>query len=428
MNNSDPKFNTDQIIIPSSLTGYDEFDTYVAQQSFQGDRVHYFVVVPVQRVLSILPTPDPATPFEDNRQVNQAHAAKFGEYLRRQPNWHSGPLTARTTNGVVEFDPFSGQSDGPIKFGALRIPRNRINEFRIVDGQHRVFGVSILKNKLADESFERSDRLAKARKSGQKDQIPQLEKDLDSIKQVQERLRNEAIAIDILVEDDTTKARQVFVDVADNARGIPKVVRARFDMTKVVNRAMAELLGNPPELLKGRVDNQKDRISGSNENLIGAGTLAEIIRMLTVGLGKVSGSMEKSLEASRLAEDGRNFFNILESTFPELKEVSDGVMSPQQLRCSSLLGSSTMLRVLAGVYFEVRSCRGEAAAAGLLRKLSNHTAAPIDVETASGRLWANCGSQESFIHGAMAPGARAQQIRDAVLSIASWAADPPNGL
>ena len=99
-------------------------------------------------------------------------------------------------------------------------------------------------------------------------------------------------------------------------------------MTKVVNRAMAELLGNPPELLKGRVDNQKDRISGSNENLIGAGTLAEIIRMLTVGLGKVSGSMEKSLEASRLAEDGRNFFNILESTFPELKEVSDGVMSP----------------------------------------------------------------------------------------------------
>ena len=61
-----------------------------------------------------------------------------------------------------------------------------------------------------------------------------------------------------------------------------------------------------------------------------------------------------------------------------------------------MLGSSTMLRVLAGVYFEVRSSRG-GSGGGLLRKLSNHTAAPIDVETASGRLWANCGSQESFI-------------------------------
>ena len=134
MNNTTTEQTT--ITIPEGITGYDEFDTYVAQQSTQGGRTHYFIVVPIQRVLSILPTPDPATPFEDNRQVNQSHASKFGDYVRMHTNWHSGPLTARTTNGVVTFDPFPGQGDGPIKFGALRIPRNRMNEFRIIDGQH----------------------------------------------------------------------------------------------------------------------------------------------------------------------------------------------------------------------------------------------------------------------------------------------------
>ena len=87
-------------------------------------------------------------------------------------------------------------------------------------------------------------------------------------------------------------------------------------MTKVVNRAMAEVLGNPPEILKGRVDDQKDRITGSNENFIGAGTLAEVIKILTVGLGKVTAGMEKTLEASRLADDGRQFFELLTQTFP----------------------------------------------------------------------------------------------------------------
>ena len=39
----------------------------------------------------------------------------------------------------------------------------------------------LAEKKLADESFERSDRLTKARVSGQKDQVPQLERDLAAI-------------------------------------------------------------------------------------------------------------------------------------------------------------------------------------------------------------------------------------------------------
>ena len=414
--------------IPSNLTGYDEFDTFVAQQCTQGGRTHYLIVVPVQRVLSVLPTPDPNEPFEDNRQVNRQHAAKFAEYLRTHPNWHSGPLTARTTNGVVEFEPFEGQAEGSIRFGLLRIPRNRVDDFRIIDGQHRVFGIFLLKQSLADQKFERSNRLAKAEASGQKDQVKELKKDLQAVVAVEQRLKSEAVAINLLIENDQSLARQVFVDVADNARGIPKPVRARFDMTKVVNRAMSEILSNPPELLAGRVDDQKDRVVGSNPNYIGAGTLSEVVRMLTVGLGKIGKAMEQSLDSSRLARDGREFFELLTATFPELEALATGAISAQDVRASSLLGSSTMLKILAGVHHEVANSHGKAAAAGLFQKLAKHSHAPIDGSTTSGQVWLACGTQETFVEGATAPGARSQQVKDAVISIASWCAKPPRGL
>lgn len=420
--------DVDNFQIPANLTGYDEFDTFVAQQSTQGGRTHYSIVVPVQRVLSILPTPDPNQPFEDNRQVNRPHAAKFGEYIRTQPNWHSGPLTARTTAGVVEFDPFPWDKDGSIHFGMLRIPRNRVDDFRIIDGQHRVYGIAILKQSLADEKFERSNRLAKAEASGQKDQVPQLKKDLQAIVEIESRMKREAISIDLLIENDQSKARQIFVDVADNARGIPKPVRARFDMSKVVNRAMAEVLGNPPLLLVGRVDDQKDLIRGANPNFIGAGTLSEIIRLLTVGSGKIGKAMEQSLDSTKLARDGSAFFDLLTTTFPELNALANGTKSAQEVRASSLLGSATMLRILAGVYHDVVQTHGKAAAAGLLQKLANHTQAPINGSTQSGKLWLNCGTEETFIDGAHAPGARSQQLKDATKAIASWASSPPKEL
>jgi len=423
---SSTDFNS--IEIPGNLTGYDEYDTFVAQQSTQGGRTHYSIVVPVQRVLSILPTPDPNQPFEDNRQVNRPHAAKFGEYIRTQPNWHSGPLTARTTAGVVEFDPFPGQGAGDIRFGMLRIPRNRMDDFRIIDGQHRVYGISILKQSLADQKFERSNRLAKAEASGQKDQISQLKKDLQAIVEVEKRMKTEAISIDLLIENDQSKARQVFVDVADNARGIPKPVRARFDMSKVVNRAMAEVLGNPPLLLVGRVDDQKDRMSGSNPNYIGAGTLSEIIRLLTVGSGKIGRAMEQTLDSTKLAQDGCEFFDLLTSTFAELDALANGTKSAQDLRATSLLGSATMLRILAGVYHDVVKSHGKAAASGLFQKIAKHTTAPINGATPSGKLWVECGTQETFIDGSHAPGARSQQVKDATNTIASWASNPPPGL
>lgn len=423
-NENTPDF--EEISVPDSLSGYEEFDTYAAQSSVQGGRTHYTIVVPVQRVTSFLPIPDPAKPFEDNRQVRVKHAEKFGDYVRTRPDWHSGPLTVRTLTGVVHFNQFKGFPPGPVLFGTLQVPRGRSTEFRIIDGQHRVLGIETLRRKIADEKFEKSNRLELARSSGQRDQIHSLEAQLDEVKRVEKRLREESITVDLVIENDTRKARQVFVDVADNALGIPRPVRARFDMEKVVNRAMGELLSDPPQLLQGKVDDQKDRISGSNPNFIGAGTLADVVRILKVGVnGRISRVQEDELQAADLARDCREFFNLLSDTFEILGQLKNDEVDSQQLRESSLLGSTTMLRILAGVYHQVRSEKGIAAAANLLRKIAPHTHGPIQSSTPSGLLWINCGSQETFVEGAMAPGARAQQVREAVEVISSWASKPP---
>lgn len=66
---------------------------------------------------------------------------------------------------------------------------------------------------------------------------------------------------------------------------------------------------------------------GSNPICIGACTLSEIIRMLTVGSGKIGHPMELALDSSSLAQDGREFFDILTSTFAELNALANGTKS-----------------------------------------------------------------------------------------------------
>ena len=276
---------------------------------------------------------------------------------------------------------------------------------------------------------DRSDWLQRkqtAEKDADKQTVDLAKKELAQIESDQERIRNESILVNLIVEDDAKSARQLFVDVADNALGVPKAVRSRFDQTKVANRALYDILTNPPEVLKNRVDDQKDRVTGKNPNLIGAGNLSEIIRTLEVGIsGRINKKLEASVSETHLVNQTNDFFKALTDAFVELQHVADGTMSTEALRDNSLLGSSTMLRILAGVYHEISQTHGKAAAASFMSKLAPHMSAPIDKATTSGQLWINCGSTEAFIDGGRAPGARSQQVKDAVTSIAAWIDNPP---
>ena len=181
---------------------------------------------------------------------------------------------------------------------------------------------------------------------------------------------------------------------------------------------MDEVLGNPPKLLVDRIDYHGPDYEATR-------TSSELERSLrsfdySRRLGQSGTAMEKSLDPSALAQMCR-IRDLLTITFPELGLAQRHYVVQEVV---SLL-AATMLRILAGVYHIVVQTHGKAEAAGLLQKLANHTQVPINGATPSGRLWINCGTEGTFIDGASNPQARAQQVEEAITTIASWASNPP---
>jgi hypothetical protein len=102
-----------------------------------------------------------------------------------------------------------------------------------------------------------------------------------------------------------------------------------------------------------------------------------------------------------------------------------------------MLGSVTMLRVLAGVFYELKSKgAGDQAVVSFFAKLEKHMGVPVTAGTPSGDLWLRVGSDSDsdnvehpvFVDGGAAPSARAQDIKVLVAAITSWSSKPPAAL
>lgn len=421
--------STTEIAIEHTPTGYSQYDEYIGQMSAQGSRVHYTIVVPLVQVPVILPVPDPNVPLEDNREIRPNHAKGFADYVRRNPDWHSGPLTVRTTSSVIKFIPFPNGDFGSLKVGLVQVPRNARASFKIVDGQHRVLGIELMLKGINDDLNAQHALLDKAEHNGEEGPVrAQFRKKIKLLEEQRDRTLKDSIALDLVIENSPDKARQIFVDVANNALGISKSVTTRFDARKVVNRALAIVLTDPtaPALIVNRVDQEKDRILGTNPNLLGAKHLADIIRTVEVGTaGRVSDAQEKTLDERLLAENACRFLEVLTEGFSALDDIAHDRMAPSDLRDKSLLLSTTMLRVLAGVYHDLSETMTDDQIAAFFKRLDRHVGAPVTSGTVSGDLWLKATESEAFIDGATAPGARAQQVRELAGVIASWATDPP---
>ena len=417
-------------IIGEAPSGYAAFDSYFAQRSLQGARVHYAITLPLTQVPLVLPIPNPLEPFEDNRQVHQGHAQDFANYIRNHHGWHAGSLTVRAISSAVVFKMYEGGDMGPVKIGMLQVPRNSHNAFRIIDGQHRVLGIAILLRQLGTELNEARSMRAKAERiRAEKAVVDLLDKQIVTLEELKTRVENDSITIDLLIEDDTDLARQIFVDVANNAKGVAKSVTALFDQNKVINRALSALLadGATNSLIRNRIDIQNDRITGSNPHLIGAGNLAEVIRIVQVGLnGKISAAQEKTLDHKHLARDTNTFFGVITEAFPEFATIASGTEAVGTMRSKSIMISVTMFRVLAAVYHNLtideQVSRPQIVA--FFAKISTHTAAPIQAGTASGDLWINATVDKAFADGASAPGSRAQAVKQLVVAMTSWYSTP----
>ncbi len=403
-------------------SGYSTHDEYFAMRFQQGGRQVYSVDLAVPQLVATLPEPDPERPQEGNRRINPSHARGFAEYVQERQNWVCPSLLLRAPEG--EFDFRLEKEIGGTELGVLSIPRLARNAMHILDGQHRILGFHLAWRAIGETVQRYREELKLAKKNGPPELAKKVERQLSRHLATRERLGRERVSIDIVIVDDPETFKQVFVDIADNAKGVTRTLSARFDRRKVVHRALPLVAEHP--LLAGRIEEESDRLSSTNSNLLTAKHLADITRTVQVGVARrISKRLEGELEERRVAEDAQGFFDVLEDAFPQIKAIHDGTMAAPELRRESLLGSATMLRVLAGVHHDLtepgpdRMTDGEVTE--FFRRLSTHMKAPIAEKGA----WRATGV---FMDSGMAPQASQGDVRKLTSEIVSWARNMPDWL
>jgi hypothetical protein len=396
--------------------------TYLAIKTIQGGRAVYAVRVPLLDLPTILPVPDPTNVDKDNRKVDRLHAKQFGEYLDSKQDWVAPALLARDSGGC-HFE----KVDDEGAVGYLTVPwaLGGISPLRTIDGQHRVLGVSIEKQRITD-AISSIDR-EMARKVSP-DKAAKLQTDRERLIGQMTRLKDEFVGLDIYVEPDPIKAQQMFVDVADNAKGISSAVRARFDSYKVANRTLSDVIDHP--LLKGRVDAEQDRMTMKNPNLMGAKHVADITRAVMARPGgRISKKAEQTLTDGEVIEQVKDFLDVISTAFvglaavteddPEAERQPDELTMAQQLRRTSLLGSVGMLRVLGGVFHELRTGDDPVELNDItefFKRLDRHMAAPVSESS----IWRTSDAGSDFEPNASAPIMRTQNLVHLVGVITGW--------
>ncbi|MCX4974993.1 DNA sulfur modification protein DndB [Streptomyces sp. NBC_00620] len=396
----------------SRLSGVVRSSTYLAMRSVQGGREVYSIRVPLHDLIDVMPIPDPDYVDADNRRVNVRHAKEFGLYLKN-PYWVAPALLARDAGGCT-YTPLDG-SDGMVGYLTIPWTNSGMSLILTIDGQHRILGIFLEIKRITSEILTIDRALAK--KGLKEDRIAKLNAEKAQLTGELERLRTESIGVDIYHEPDGVAARQMFVDVADNARGISAAVRSRFDSSKVANRTLDQVIKHA--LLRGRVDMEQDRMTRANTNLIGAKHVADITRGVMFGIsGRTSKAKESSFEDHEVVNRVLDFLDCITEAFPDLAAVADGSLSPQDLRDKSLLGSVGILRVLAAVYRNLteKGVDGQAVT-DFFRSLNPHMAAPVTQES----VWRqDSKTSESFEVGANAPVMRQQNLTWIADAVTSW--------
>lgn len=417
-------------IDPLRLSKPQDSSTYLAIKTIQGGRAVYSTRVPLLDLPTVLPVPDPNAVDKDNRKVDRLHAKHFGEYLDTKQDWVAPALLARDSGGCT-FEKLD--EEGAVGYLTVPWAIGGISSLRTIDGQHRVLGVSIEKQRITD-AIANVDREMARKVSTERGAKLQAERE-KLIRQMS-RLKAEYVGLDIYVEPDPIKAQQMFVDVADNAKGISSAVRARFDNYKVANRTLSDVIDHP--LLKGRVDPEQDRMTAKNPSLMGAKHVADITRAVIAGAGgRISKKAEQTLTDGEVIEQVKDFLDAISNAFtdlaaiteddPEAERASGEQTKAQLLRRSSLLGSVGMLRVLGGVFHELRSGENPAELDDItefFKRLDPHMAAPVT----DASIWRNSEAKDDFEPNAFAPIMRTQNIVHLVGVITGWFKKAPAAL
>lgn len=402
-----------------SVTGYESEVRFFATHYKQGGRTVYSLDLSVAQIVNLLPAPDPDRPSPGNRRITPQHAAAFGEYIRLNPEWIAPALVLR---GPSSFEFTAIESIEGAEFGVVSIPTLAVADLHILDGQHRILGMHMAWRAIAEELDKARDQLAKARKGGDANLVDHYQSVIKELNAQRKRFERERCSIQLFVETHQLAYQQMFYDIADNALGITASVRARFDTRKITNRVLNDVMLHP--LLAGRVDMERDRLGRVNPNFLSAKHVADIVRIIAVGLeGRISRRLESELHEDELVTRTTEFFDTLVDGFHQLTQVKDGAVSPAELRQFSMLGSPVTIRVLAGAFFELRAHgkdRGEIEE--YFERLDPFLSAPAT------DFLAKRTGDNVFSEGALSPSSRRQDLKEFRNALTEWGESNPHWL
>lgn len=409
------------------VTAYDPYERFFGSRYKQGGRTVYALDFSVAELVTFLPKPDPTKALDasdSQRRIYPAHAKQFGEYVEMTPDWVSPALLLRGPS-IFEFERKIAQNTGTTQFGVVAVPKDSRAEIKIVDGQHRTLGFHMAWESLTAKITAARGELSRAKDDGMDAAVvAHHQKKLDQHIERRKTLAAERVSVQIVVTDDSKVARRIFVDINDNAKGITGSVRSRFDDRKVISRAL-DIVLNHNDLLSGRVDLELDRVTGNSEYLLGAKHVADMLRALTVGNGRIGRRQEQELDEKDIAIEFDAFTISMVAAFPDLRAVQDDKLTPAELRSKSLLGSSVILRGFAAAWWELREAGWEvdeieAAFEGFAAWMM----APVYPEP--GDTWFSTGLFSSSENGVNSPQSRSQDFKQLTSTIVSWVENQPD--
>jgi len=405
------------------LSGYRPYTEVLAQRARHGDnRTNYVISLPLHLIGTYLPIPDPEVPFPGNRRVNKRHAEQFGEYWRERNDWVAPPLLVDTTLALHEhFEPKFRA--GGVDFGVLQLHQNSASDFDILDGQHRILGWKLVGEQIANELKSLRSKLQVARENQDDASIAMWEQRIAEAQRSQERFNTEYVTIEIMQGLSEEDHKQAFNDIATNARGITKSVTVSFDRRSMINRIAVDL-AQTNDLVGDRIDWEKDRVVGRNENVLSGRNLADIVRHVALGIdGRMTVRRESEMSEGSIAYLVDKFFETLVSGFPQLRAVQEDQLAVSELREREMTLSPTVLRVLAGAFHVLAvdlsdernpalMHEGAERALKLFSQLSEHMSFPLD------EAWYATGY---FAEDSKAPSSRAQDLKGLTQLMVDWA-------
>jgi DGQHR domain-containing protein len=403
-----------------------------ATRYHQGGRTMFHVTLTLAQLTQLIPKrPDPNQPMEGNRRVDPGRAGKFAEYVLAKDDWVSPAIIVRAPSGEVDFDVIHPFDDGTA-WGILKIPLHVLTEILLLDGQHRTLGAFIAIDEINEQIRSKRDAVQAATNDENAPVLAELNASLKKLIATRERLNKEHIAVDLALVS-TNQGKQMFVDIASNAKGVNRDFTTILDQRDVINRIAVDLMENHALLIDRVEIGQSTRMSTTNPNFIGAKTVADLVRAVNIGVsGRVGKRVEDELSRNMPAAVAKveAFLDILVAGFPELQRLVDEELEPVELRAEnsparSMIASATMLRALAGAYHDLTRPPASSGDPMPLKRSEVEVffskLAPRLREipiTEDETFWMSTGA---FMPGTSAPQARQGTINALVASLVSWA-------